>query len=119
VGRGAFGYDVGELAAGHLGDVHQRAERRQREQAVALAPQDPSGPGVAGAEAAQEHRLADAGLARQEHEPAALAGRRLERGVERVERARPLEQRGLRGGQGHTAILHRLRWRGQVSLISY
>ena len=49
----------------------------QREERVAVAPQDPR-VARALAEAAQEHGLADAGLARHEHEPPA----RVERGVE-------------------------------------
>ena len=109
VRRGAVGHQVGELAAGDRGDVHQRAERGEREEPVALAPQDPSQAGVARAEAAQEHGLADPGLARDEHEPAAGAGRRVEGGVERIEVGGALEQRGLVRRQGHRRrILSRL-----------
>ena len=45
------------------------------------------------AEAAQEHRLADARLARHEQQPAAGLAGRGERGVERVEVGGPFEQR--------------------------
>ena len=103
VGGGAVGDGLRELAAGDRGDVGQRSERGQREERVAVAPEDPRRLRPALAEAAQEHGLADAGLARHEHEPAARAARRLEGGVEHVELRCALEERrfAARGGKGH------------------
>ena len=100
VGRRARGHEVLELAAGDRADVHQRAERRGREECVAVAPQDARVLGVPLAEVAQQRRLADARLAGHEHQPAA----RLQRRVEHVERRVALEQRGLEI-EGHGAIL--------------
>ncbi len=108
VGRTAVGDHVRELAARDLGDVHQRAERGQREKAVALAPEDADRAGVALAEAAQEHRLADPGLAGHQQQPAAGLAGRVERGVERVEVGGPFEQRRSTVGEDESHRSHSL-----------
>ena len=65
--------EVAQLTAGLVGDVDERAERAGREQRVAGAPENPV---ALGGEAAQQGRLAAAGLAAQEdeHAPAPARG---------------------------------------------
>jgi hypothetical protein len=58
-----------QLTAGRLGDVQQRSQRTRRAQGLARAPQDARGRSLLLAERAQERRLADAGLAADEHQP--------------------------------------------------
>ena len=82
-----------ELAAGHLGDVEERAERARREQALARTPEDARRVAAPIAERAQQDRLAGARLAPDEdHRP--RPGR--EHRVEGVGQSRqligPLEQ---------------------------
>ena len=94
-----------EIAAGCVSDVEERAERPRGVERVARASKDPGGRGVRG-EAAHERRLADAGLATDEHEAAASGGADVfEQAGECRERAAALEQfrsplADLRGGHG-------------------
>jgi hypothetical protein len=109
VRRCALRHRRGELAAGDRADVLQGTQRGEREERVALTPQDLRVAVLA--EAAQQGGLADARLAGHEHQPAAA---RHERGVERRERVRALQQRALDRGDGHARpILPARRTRGK------
>ena len=74
VGRsGVVGEQLPELAAGVLGDVHQRAQRARREQRVAGAPEHARRRALLGCERAHERRLSDTRLAADEQHPARVA----------------------------------------------
>src|SRR5439155_18479349 len=69
------------------GDVEERAQGSRRVQAVARAPEQAHAVGALGAEPLNERRLADSGLAGNEHEPTGAGANvgqgLLERGLER------------------------------------
>ena len=76
-GRRLLGDEHREVAAGLLGDVGERPERPRGVERVAGAREDPR-LRMLGREGAQQRRLPDPGLAREEDEPAAaLAQRRV------------------------------------------
>ncbi len=89
---------VGQLAADAARDLDERAQRPRRLERDAAAPEDAGGMRPDG-HAAQERRLADAGLASHEHEPAGPARGVRERGFQRVHEVRAFEQ--LRSSSGH------------------
>jgi hypothetical protein len=97
VGAGAPAQRVRQLAADAAGDLDERAQRPRRLERDAAAPEHPRRIG-ADRDAPQQRRLADSGLAAHEHEPAGPARGVRERGFERVDEVRALEQ--LRGS-GH------------------
>ncbi|HEY1275473.1 MAG TPA: hypothetical protein VGF25_11200 [Thermoleophilaceae bacterium] len=99
--RGVLVGERRELAARVAGDVQEGAERPRGVEGVAAAPEQ-AGLRQAGAEGAQERRLADARLAGHEHEAPRGGGLQLgEVRGERVELGRALEQGG--GGESHWA----------------
>jgi hypothetical protein len=72
-GSGPLADHGAELAAQFVRDVHERAERARGEERVARAPQDPART-RAFAERPHQRRLADPGLAGDEHQPPAPVG---------------------------------------------
>ena len=62
-----------EVASRHSGDVEQGTKRARREQRIARTPQHPCGIRSLAAEAAEQRRLPDSRLARDENEPPARA----------------------------------------------
>jgi hypothetical protein len=96
VRRRAVGHEPLQLPTGARADVDQRAERREREQRIAVAPQDPRRLALARTEVPHQHGLAHARLTCDQHEPP--TGR--QRAVERLELRTAFEQHRLRIGKG-------------------
>ena len=98
VGSGVPAQRVGQLAADAAGDLDERAQRPRRLERDAAAPED-AGRMRADGHAAQERGLPDPRLAAHEHEPARAVRGVRERGFQRVDEMRALEQ--LRSSSGH------------------